>query len=633
MAHVLTVRVFQAWGVPDESDKNEPFVRVKILDVEGKVIQTQETTALTFGGDNPCWNENLNFPGLQDPALCTVVLEVRDKNDKAGEAPDGVAKVPLSVLLSSDHIQQFREKISGGWFSSAELRFGLCNFGTWGNNRRPENKLSVTIFSATSLIDADGGVGGWFASKNDPYVYVELKDEDGKALGKPLQTKVLDEAGENAEWNETLSFPVDILSFPQAYSLKLSVFDKDLMPGGDDCLGKLDFDLSTLVRKPDATEFAKELVDGKGAILKFAVSNEGTWGTLDESVLLTAPPITGLNDDPPHDGYYLRVNVLHADGLSSGSKANVLQGKPDPICRVTLRDESYRTIATVTTKPKAAPKPKAKAKAKAKPKATGKAKNRKAKKEGKEAPKAADEPDVVWNETFEFRGIHNPGRCTLALNVLDGDSSESSGKRLGEHVFTLGALDAKEGPQEFDEEIAGVFWKTTLKFQCENMGAWGNDEKPENNKLYIRIDEATNLPQNTGTIIKDVVDPYVFIELKDDEGTVIDKKGTEVKWNAGSNPKFEQELVFENIEEPAGCSIFMVVYDKEQLGQDEKLGHAEVFLGELPKTSEYVSYFGTTLGGLGELNFAMHTGGTWGNGTPVDVPEEKDEPPQCCSTM
>jgi len=275
-------------------------------------------------------------------------------------------------------------------------------------------------------------------------------------------------------------------------------------------------------------------------------------------------------------------------------------------------------------------KTKPKPKAKSKPKPTGKSKARR-RRDAPEKPKEKG-PDVQWNETFEFRGIHNPGRCTMAINVLDGDSKEGAGKRLGEHVFVLGRLMATEGPQEFDEEIAGFFWKTTVKFQCENMGAWGNGEK-EQNKLYMRIDDATSLPSDVGTIIKDTNDPYVFVELKDDEGKVIAKKRSKILYNAGDNPSFDEELIFEEIEEPAGCSIFITVWDKETFGQDTKLGHTEVFLGELPRTSEYVSYHGTTLGGVCKLNFALHTGSTWGNGIPVDVPEENAAAPQCCSMM
>jgi hypothetical protein len=170
-----------------------------------------------------------------------------------------------------------------------------------------------------------------------------------------------------------------------------------------------------------------------------------------------------------------------------------------------------------------------------------------------------------------------------------------------------------------------------LKFQCDNLGAWGNSEDPADNKLYIRLDGATSLPFDVGTLFKDIPDPYVFIELKDDEGNVIDKKQSKTIKNGGCNPKFDQELIFENIEEPAGCSVHIQVWDAE-LGKDSKLGHTEVFLGELPMTADWVSYHGTTLGGVCELNFAMHTGGMWGNGTPVEVPVEKADTP-CCSVM
>jgi len=623
MAHVLTCRVVQAWGVPDDGeDKKQPFVRAKILDASGKAVATRETTALTFGGGNPAWNEYLNFTCLDNPAECTILLEVMCRNDKAGE-PDSVARVPLSVLMAVNGLQQFREVIAGGWFSNAELRFDLCNYGTWGNGARLENKLSVTIFSVSALRDADdGGPFGFRPDKNDPYVCLEMEDEKGKALGKPLQTKVLIEAGANAAWNETLTLPTELLTFPMAYKVRLSAWDKDWLKR-DDSLGKTELLLSKLMRAPQATEFAEPLEGGEGAILKFAVSNEGTWGTIDEEALLAAAP-SGLQLEPAHDGYYLKVNVLSAEGLAAGSKGT--DGKADPVCRITLRDEWNRTIKTVTTVSKTTPKPKARSK----PKPTGKSK---ARRRG-DAPEKPEEkgPDVQWNETFEFRGIHNPGRCTMAIDVLDGDSNEGAGTRLGEHVFVLGRLMATAGPQEFDEEIAGFFGKAIVKFQCENMGAWGNGEK-EQNKLHMRIDDATSLPHEVGTIIKGTNNPYVFVELKDDEGEVLAKKQSKILYNAGQNPSFDEELIFQDIEEPAGCSIFITVWNKGTFGQDTKLGHTEVFLGELPRTSEYVSYHGTTLGGLCKLNFALHTGSTWGNGTRVDVPADPPPHPNCCSMM
>jgi hypothetical protein len=506
-----------------------------------------------------------------------------------------------------------------------------------------------------------GGGGGMlsslFADGNDPYVYCELLNEKGKNIGNPAQTSVVKNAGQQAEWNETLRFSSEILTFPQAYTLKLTVFDKDDMKR-DDLLGKYELKLSKLIRSPMGTEFTELLDGGKGAALTFKISSEGTWGCIDDRALCMAAPIQDLEENKPHDGYYMKVNVLSCTGLSAGSKGN--DGKQDPVCRLTLRDEWNNVIQTATTTGKSKPKPaaKAKAKPKAKPEPTGKAKNRKARKEEakkggkpkkaepkmgakgkgdtseeKQAP--AKKPDVEWNETFTFEGFYNPGRCTLSLNVLDGEGEENekeAGKRLGEHVFVLGALDNKAGMQEFDEEIAGFFWKTTLKFQCENYGAWGNDEDPKNNKLYMRIDDATSLPFDVGAIFRDVADPYVSVELKDDEGNVIDKKKTKVMKNAGSNPKFNEELVFEKIEEPAGCSVYITIWDSEMMN-DSKLGHTEIFLGELPKTSDYVSYHGTTMGGVCELNFAMHTGGAWGNDTPVPVPEETGEAKGCCSVM
>merc|ERR1719221_1290042 len=283
--------------------------------------------------------------------------------------------------------------------------------------------------------EGGGMLGSLFVDNNDPYVYCELLNEKGKRIGNPAQTSVLKSAGHDATWNETLRFPSEILTFPQAYTLKLSVWDKDTVKT-DDPLGKYEMKLSKLIRTPMGSDFSETLEGGKGAVLTFNVNSEGTWGCIDDRALCTAAPVEDLEEKKPHEGYYLKVNVLSCTGLSAGSKGN--DGKQDPVCRLTLRDEWNNAIQTVTTAGKSKPKPKAK------PKPTGKAKNRKAKKEEAkkgEKPKKAEpkkgakgkdegseekqtpakKPDVEWNETFEFKGFYNPGRCTLSLNVLDGE--------------------------------------------------------------------------------------------------------------------------------------------------------------------------------------------------------------------
>jgi hypothetical protein len=269
------VRVAQARGLPHE-ERIRPYVRVRILDPEGKEKQVKETAPITDGGRNPQWNQYLKFEGIEDPALCSVCLEIRDKSDTKEEPAEGVAKVKLGVLGAASGFQQFGEILSDGWFSDVDLSFGLNNFGTWGNGARVENKLSINIMGADGMEDMDPGFLGLAASANDPYVYIELVDEDDYAIAEPRQTKVIWEGGKKADWNETFEF--DDLLFPSACKLKLSVWDKDTLTEDDD-LGKMEFALGRCFRVAEPMPFEEKL-DVGSAKLKFSICTGGAWGAL-----------------------------------------------------------------------------------------------------------------------------------------------------------------------------------------------------------------------------------------------------------------------------------------------------------------------------------------------------------------
>jgi len=609
---VLVVRVVQAMGLKiDDEDPaagQQPYVKVRILDPEGKELMVKDTKP-SDGGDSPTFNEYLKFEGIVDPALCTVCLELRDKTDTKDEPADGVAKIKLGELYTAPGFQQFREDISSGWFSDVDLRFGLNNFGTWGNGARAENKFSLNIIGASGMEDMDTGIGGLFADKNDPYVSIQLFDEDDRAIGEPRQTKVIQEGGGKVEWNETFEFG-DLLC-PSAYKLKLSVWDKDTFKT-DDALGKTEFALGRCFKVPDPVPFLGEL--DVGGNLKFSICTGGAWGTITKEKMAEMPPVEWETPAAP-PGHHMRCTVLSAIGLAAGKKGN--DGKGDPICRLTLRDDQGVTIQTFSTKGKEA---KSKTKPKAKPKA-------KAKGKAPEGPK----PDVEWNEKFLFKGVPNPGMCTLSVNVLDAAGDQS--KRLGETTLDLGMLAAKPGQQDFEQEIAGFFYKSKVKLQIENFGSWGNG-KPEENKLYMMINSAVGLPTHMGTLFRSKTDPYVTVSLKGPDGTVLQSKSTTPKPDAGSDPEWNEELVFENVEYPAACSLYIACYD-DSMGKNQMLGHTELPCGVLNCSKGYTAFNGTTLGGYCKLDFAMHTDGTWGNKEPGPEPEDLDggAKKECCSVM
>jgi hypothetical protein len=556
-------------------------VRVRIVDPTGKQKQVKETAPITDGGSNPRWNEYLKFEGIEDPALCSVYLEIRDRSDAKDEPARGVAKVNLGVLGATCGFQQFRDIITDSWFSDVDLSFGLNNFGTWGNSARVENTLSLKMMGAGGLEDMDTGVGGLFADENDPYVYIELVDENDNAIAEPRQTQVVWEGGTTVEWNETFEFS-DLL-LPSAYKLKLSVWEKDILKEDDD-LGKMEFALGRCFRVAEPMLF-EEALDVGSARLKFSICTGGAWGALTKEMMKKEPLAEWVGPAPP--GHYMKCKILSATGLARTA---------DPICRLTLRDEWGKTIKTVSTKV-----------------------NAKAKANAEKGWKG----DVHWDEGFMFADVVNPCLCTLSVSVFDAGGL--SLKSLGETTLPLGTLAAKPGLQPIVADIAGDSWSSKVKLAIDNFGSWGNGQ-PEENKLYMMIKGAVGLPTHVGTLIRSEAGPYIHVDLKGPDGTVLQSKSTMPKTDAGSDPRWDEELVFDNIERPAACSLFIRCY-KGSVAEDQKLVCCGAAVPELPCgvlscSSEYTAFYGTTLGGTCKLDFCMHTGGTWGNKVPRQEPKD-----------
>ena len=68
----------------------------------------------------------------------------------------------------------------------------------------------------------------------DPYVKLQLRDMGGRIVGRTEKTRVVDNAGSNATFNETFTLPYS----PGADILEVELWDKDTMR--DDFLGKAD---------------------------------------------------------------------------------------------------------------------------------------------------------------------------------------------------------------------------------------------------------------------------------------------------------------------------------------------------------------------------------------------------------
>lgn len=265
-------------------------------------------------------------------------------------------------------------------------------------------------------------------------------------------------------------------------------------------------------------------------------------------------------------------------------------GKTDPVCRVTLRDEWGAVVKTFNTK-----------------------------------VKTDAGSNVTWNEEFVFTGFQTPSACSVSFNVVDADNGGKSFDRLGETVFLLGRTAMRTGPQEFEEEIAGVIFKSKVKFHIDNGGLFGSGPEASN-KLHLKVKSADGL-SDSGLFSHS---PYVYAELVGHDGTVLGHKQTAAHEITGGSSTWDEELVFDNIHLPAAAKLNLSVYSGMS-----KVGSTQLKLGKLDCSAGYIDFPGTTLGGAVRLDFAMHTGGTWGNkvgATPV--PGAKESQPGCsCNVM
>lgn len=240
MTHSVVVRVRQAKGLRDAdgmpfSGKSDPYVKLRLLDADGEKIAPAKKTKYLNDTSDPVWDETLTFAGISTPAACILKLNVLDKDHLVGKFADflnkdddlGDAEVHLGTLSDGKEWQVFNDVVVAGWIWKSMLSFDLCTEGRWGNGSESK-MLTVRVKKAWGLRDADG----YFSGKNDPYVYCSLLDHNGKKVGESKQTKVLEEGGQDVEWNEDLVW--EDLTSPCALTLKVNVYDKDTLTRDDD---------------------------------------------------------------------------------------------------------------------------------------------------------------------------------------------------------------------------------------------------------------------------------------------------------------------------------------------------------------------------------------------------------------
>jgi len=220
----------------------------------GLVIDSEEQTAKVLEEYwNPMWEQSYS------PDKCDVdaVMDGLGVDRNGSSAEDASEEEKAAVAL-------------------AKKRAGQGGSGT--------NSLDVWVKRAEGLKDADSGFGG----SSDSYVRVRLVDGDGQTVMGPRKTHVVENGGANPEWNEHICF--EGLDTPGAYTLKITVLDKDSVLGmenavadmmaADDKLGATTFDLGTLDCSEEWQDQELIIADGWFSDSKvfLALNNKGEWG-------------------------------------------------------------------------------------------------------------------------------------------------------------------------------------------------------------------------------------------------------------------------------------------------------------------------------------------------------------------
>mmetsp|Transcript_69570 Transcript_69570/g.137687 ORF Transcript_69570/g.137687 Transcript_69570/m.137687 type:complete len:730 (+) Transcript_69570:49-2238(+) len=149
------------------------------------------------------------------------------------------------------------------------------------------NNLSVWLKDASGLKDSDGLGRG----SSDSYVKFRLVDGDGNTVKGPFESKVIPDGGPNPKWNQVMT--IEGLKSPGAYTLKLSVLDKDSVLGlgglggemadsliSDDKLGSAQVNLGELQCCKKYQMRNLIIVDGwfQDSTLTIGLNTEGNWG-------------------------------------------------------------------------------------------------------------------------------------------------------------------------------------------------------------------------------------------------------------------------------------------------------------------------------------------------------------------
>jgi hypothetical protein len=502
----------------------------------------------------------------------------------------------------------------------------------------PKLNVVVKVLNAKSLRNADGMMAG----VSDPYVVVHLVDTRGKDVKgvKPQQTKVI-QNNLNPEWNEDIVF--EGVENPQAYTVRMNVFDQDTFMGTghldwlskDDQLGDGKVNLGT-IRTLERFQDAELMID---ANLK-----SKTKAKLSCSIMITSRPYTPQPPQPnqaipsqpqqqPSGGYHqqpakpsqpvpkknLVVKVKNASDLRNAD--GMMAGVSDPYVVLHLVDgrgkEAYKAQQTSVVN---------------------------------------DNLNPVWNEDIVFTDVENPAALSLRMNIFDQDTFMGSGHfdwlskddQLGDAKISLNELRSSESTwkdmtftvakQKVNAKLNVALMLTSQNYQPQKPSQTTTNKRGTNNfkidaQAVIATERMQNLAQNnqpsqnilpagsnkrpsaTGGAAKTLVvkvkratglrntdgmfagksDPYVVLHLCDAAGKDIPgikPKQTKVI-NDDLNPVWNEEVTFDNLQDPRSYTLRMNVFDSDTfmgtghldwLSKDDALGDAKVTLSTLRNT-------------------------------------------------
>jgi len=218
----------------------------------------------TSHDENPQWNEELTFEGVEMPASKIMNLRIYDddwgRDDKIGEFNLDLGKLPCT-----GEAQEFDVIVDDGIFSDAHLKFNVTTDGSFGNPEGGMGNLTVLVKSCAGLDDAD------FSGTTDPYALVSIDGCESQQTEKQEGTI-------NPEWNQELNFEIEN---PLSKTLKIKIYDDDTW-SRDDKIGECEVDLAELMMGEGSKDYEMGVDFAlfgmiKTATLAFTLSWDG-WG-------------------------------------------------------------------------------------------------------------------------------------------------------------------------------------------------------------------------------------------------------------------------------------------------------------------------------------------------------------------